>query len=211
MPTIRFVYGSVLINHPPCKFFCQGGWPSAFSNSKKNDVETIVRGAVVFSNWGEGLNTYGGDNDSTTSYLSNIVFDNWSVNVYVDAHPHVRIDGNKIGHSGVRLADLFDPLPKGSDLTSSQSRLRPEGIMAGNERATSQTRFLRDVVITNNIITNCRRGINVYNQAKGSGVKDYHVVGNTILLPQVATGYPDVMGINFGHDTQYDEASHGEE
>ena len=66
----------------------------------------------------------------------------------------------------------------------SLKRLRPHGILTADENYSfTPPANLENITIANNVIVNCRSGIGHYGQASGSGLKNVHVLHNTIVVP----------------------------
>ncbi|RKX88316.1 MAG: hypothetical protein DRP58_00700 [Spirochaetes bacterium] len=172
--------------------FKWGGWPmGAVSNSTPN---THFIGNISHKNGGEGLGAYGGTGG--TIYEDNIVYDNWSVNIYNDNQPNAIIKRNIIYSHEPNPNDLYnnqDPDPNdGRNLR----RLRPEGIMTADENYSKiPPANFRNARIYNNLIVNCRRGITHYGQADGSGIKDTIIANNTIIIPNAKGTGEDYIGI----------------
>lgn len=137
---------------------------------------------ISHNNGGEGLLSYGGSGG--TVWRDNIVYDNWSVNIYIDNQPDGIIDGNTIFCSEPNPHDLYHNGDTNPGDNKNLGRLRAEGIMTADEDyKRTPPANLNNVKITNNIISGCRRAINHYGEALGSGLKNVLVSNNTIILP----------------------------
>jgi len=186
------VYHNVLRNWPRGRYKF-GGWASGVSSTAP---ETLFEGNTVHRNGGEGLVAYLGRGG--TIIRGNTVSDNWSVGIYVDNQPHARIERNFVYNESPLPGDLYnngDPAPGDGRCLR---RLRSEGIMTADEKYDVRPPAnLREVVIVNNVIVNCRRGITHYGAAPGSGLKGVKVLHNTVVVPrQLFAAESDVCGIS---------------
>ncbi len=184
------IYSNVMRNWPRGRYKF-GGWAAgAVSNGTAN---VLYQGNVSHRNHGEGMLVYGGPGGDV--FRDNVVYDNWSVNLYVDNHPNVVVERNFLYSSGPNPSDLYnngDPDP--SDQKNLR-RLRPEGIMTADENYGNGS-HLSNVLIANNVILNCRRGLTHYANAAGSGLKYVSVLNNTIVAPAtLIPGEGPVAGI----------------
>jgi hypothetical protein len=174
------IYHNMLRNWPRGRYKW-GGWASGVNATSPG---ILCEGNRVYRNGGEGLLAYGGKGG--TVIRDNVVFDNWSVNIYVDNQPHAVVTNNLVYCHPPDPHDLSnngDPEPGDN---KSLRRLRPEGIMTADEKYNLEPPAnLQDVTIANNVIVNCRRGIAHYAQARGSGLKEVRVLHNTIVVPPV--------------------------
>jgi hypothetical protein len=174
------LYQNVLRNWPRGRYK-DGGW--AMGAVSHGTPHVRFEGNVSHRNGGEGLGAYGGAGGST--FRDNVSFDNWSVNLYVDNQPHATVERNLVYCHDPDPADLYgngDPDPGDGH---NVRRLRPIGVMTADEKyGTSPPANLRDVRIVNNLILNCRRGLDHYAQAEGSGLKEVRILHNTIVVPE---------------------------
>lgn len=72
-----------------------GGWPRAIAVDMSDN--SIVRRNRVYQNYGEGigsLSSYG------VRILENVVYDNYSVGIYLDNAPWTSVHGNRLFHTG---------------------------------------------------------------------------------------------------------------
>jgi hypothetical protein len=190
------IYSNVMRNWPRGRYKW-GGWAAgAVSNGTAN---VLYQGNISHRNHGEGMLVYGGPGGDV--FRDNVVFDNWSVNLYVDNHPNVVVERNFLYSSGPDTRDLYnngDPDP--SDQKNLR-RLRPEGIMTADENYGNGA-HLSNVRITNNVILNCRRGLTHYANVAGSGLKYVSVLNNTIVAPAaLIAGEGLVAGIVIPYDS----------
>ena len=144
----------------------EGGWPAALAAWESKEVSFI--GNVVHDNHGEGISVWKGAEDCII--MGNEVYDNWSVNVYLDNAKRALVAANFV----YSTADAFE-----------SHREPPIGIAVADEdygehgddgwRADGG-----EHVVRNNIILNCSRGISFWEYTAGSGLKDCSFVYNTI-------------------------------
>ncbi len=149
-----------------------------------------VTGNQVYMNGGEGLISYLGAGNNYVH--GNTVYDNWSVNIYMDSEPYDTVDGNLVYCDDPSASWSFNSgaLGDGPDLNK---RIRPTGISTADEcYAGCGAAKSHDQTITNNLILGCRYGLTRYNQAPGSGMINETWAHNTIVLP--ATNGTDFVG-----------------
>lgn len=167
------VYENVLENFPRGTRFANGGWAMGLCYGSGGNGRII--GNRVYNNHGEGIGSYGIPGTRGTQGLvikNNEVFNNWSVNVWFDHTTRGVVEGNFIYNtSRVYSPDLY--------------RSRPAGFL-GAEEESGGHKFgkrgdLKQGIIKNNIIVNCRTGIGFWKSAPGSGLKDFAVFNNTIV------------------------------
>ena len=157
-----------------------GGWGAgAYSHDA---VNTQFIGNVVHNNGGEGLLTYGGQGGTT--FRDNVVYDNWSVNIYIDNQPNGIIERNFIFCHDPNQNDLYN---NGDDNPSDGKnfrRLRAIGIMTADEDySLNPPANLNNILIANNIIIDCRMGISHNAEVHSSGLKNVLFAHNTIIIP----------------------------
>jgi len=182
------IYHNFMANWPRGRWpYKNGGWGMGVGGPAKGPC--LLIGNVVHKNGGEGLGVPG----SGSLIYDNIIFNNWSVNLYLEGSANIVADQNFIYCNEPDLRDLYKDEPKHPKGNSSYQRLRAEGIMTGDEeKATNQ----HNVQITNNIIINCRRGITHYGRTYQSGLKNVFVAHNTIIVPDSDGGSENFIGIN---------------
>jgi hypothetical protein len=194
------IYHNVLRNWPRGRYKW-GGWSMGAVSHGTPGVR--FEGNVSHRNGGEGLGAYAGPGGSV--FRDNVVFDNWSVNIYVDNQPNATVENNLVYCNTPDPADLHgngDPDP--SDQRNLR-RLRAEGIMTADEKySLDPPSNLHDVLVANNLILDCRRGFDHYAQATGSGLKRVRVLFNTIVVPDADGPGEAYVGIrlpwNDGHN-----------
>jgi len=145
-----------------------GAWPGAVTYLSGKDGRIFSN--QVFRNHGEGIGTLGGWGLPGTNGLEirkNTVFDNWSVNIWIDHGSHVLIDGNFV---------FVSP-----DVPSREkARGLPVGIECAEEADFGHPGDLNHVTITNNIVIGNSNGFMFWNAgSKVSGLRHFHVSNNT--------------------------------
>jgi Calx-beta domain/Right handed beta helix region len=173
------IYHNMLRNWPR-GLYKYGAWaPGALCNATPN---ILYQGNVVYKNGGEGLLAVLGPGGAV--FRDNIVYDNWSVNIYVDNHPNATVENNLIYSHPPDPQDLHNNEDPDPDDLVNLKHLRPDGILTADENyGTSPPSTLKNVTIRNNVILNCRRGVGHYGSAPGSGLKNVSVLHNTIVVP----------------------------
>ena len=153
-----------------------GGWGAGTSIG----ANSLVTGCKIYKNGGEGLLTY--MNPGGTTFTGNTIYDNWSMNLYIDTAPNVIAEKNFIYCSNPNTNDAL-PSAFSSDGTIYKGLL-PIGISTADEYYGGEhTNYAHDITIRNNIVANCRRGYNHYAQYSGSGMINIHILNNTIITP----------------------------
>ena len=190
------IHDNFLRNWPRCaNGYKYGGWGTG--TSSQNAPRTTFRGNFVHDNGGEGIVAYGGTEGATIQ--DNVVFDNWSVNIYVLNQQNARIERNLVYAGEPELALLTnngDPDPSDN---ACAKRLRPDGIATGDEDLGSgDPASLDHVLIANNLILGCRSGYAHVNEVAGSGIKDVSLLFNTVVLPPTKSAYENLSGIALG-------------
>jgi parallel beta-helix repeat protein len=137
-------------------------WGSGIKVRVNGDNITI-KGNKVFNNWGEGIAVTRGTNSIVTQ---NRVYDNFGVNIYIDNSHDVKVDKNI---SYCNPATGFE--------RDGQSAV---GIALGEEYYEGWGSRLARVEITNNIVSNCSRGLISYTpQQPGGGLDTISIRNNT--------------------------------
>lgn len=175
------VYGNAILNWPRGNTWdTSGGWPNGMSGSGY----AHIAGNIVHDNGGEGIGSMGGAGGIVIE--DNISYDNWSVNIYVDNQQNDIIRRNLVYCTGVVPAEAIDKnqVPKWTNLDKIYKRMRPEGIMTGDEKAANKVAQSTNHQIYNNVVINCAKGYSHYGQAKGAGLRDFVVANNTIIMPR---------------------------
>jgi hypothetical protein len=181
------IYHNMLRNWPRGRYKW-GLWVAGGVSGSSNNQ---FMGNVVHKNGGEGLLT--GGRTGGTIFRDNLVYDNWSVNIYIDGSPDCLVEKNFIFCSEPDAGDLYNNGDDNPADGKNFRRLRAEGIMTADE---SEPASFKNATITNNFIVNCRRGITHYAKAHDSGLKDVLVAYNTIILPDALGNGEEFIGIN---------------
>jgi len=144
----------------------EGGWPAAMTAWESSGVTYL--GNTVHDNHGEGISAWLGSEDCRM--LNNTVYDNWSVNIYLDNSKRALVEGNLVYTTRTSFSSHRDPAIgiaiADEDYSYGDSGWTPQG--GGH-------------VVRNNIILNCSRGISFYQYVEGSGLKNCTFANNTIL------------------------------
>ncbi len=174
-----------------------GSWGAGAGSQGASNTQYI--GNVVHKNGGEGLLAYGGKGG--TIYRDNIVYDNWSVNIYIDNQANGVIDKNLVYCTEPDPKDLYNNGDENPRDGKNLRRLRAEGIMTADEKyKLNPPANLQNVNISNNVIIGCRRGITHYAQAQGSGLKNISINNNTIILPNSKGNGEEYIGIRIPYN-----------
>jgi len=155
------VYNNVLENQ---YHTTSGGWSQTIG-VQNTDRAKVTRNKV-YQNDGEGIVFVLSDNGVATG---NEVFDNFSVEMYLDNAQFTKFDGNLIYSTG--------------NSRYYRNSLPAHGIGMANE-AYSTTNPLTDNTITNNIVINSNYAIYYGNYENGGGLKNTNVANNTIYGAQ---------------------------
>jgi Calx-beta domain len=194
------LYHNFLRNWPRGRYKWGGWGMGATSNGTAN---ALFQGNVSHKNGGEGLGGYSGPGG--TVYRDNVVYDNWSVNIYVDNQPNVVVENNFLYSHQPDPGDLHNNGDTSPSDNQNLKRLRPEGVVTADENYGNGAN-LANVTIRNNVIVNCRRGYNHFPDVSGSALKNVKILGNTIIVAQhpgsnevALSGM--IVGWNGGHNT----------
>jgi len=168
-----------------------GGWPGAvvFYASQSG----TARGNVVYGNGGEGIIFYATDSGETGSnnvIANNIVYDNFSVNVYNDNTQGVLIQQNFIFNHPRDVNQSWPSLLSTSGGYNSDfgRRLSPICISLGDEPGSSYdgAAHLANITVINNIVVGGDRGIFDYDDGTsggvGHGLKNDLIANNTFVI-----------------------------
>ncbi len=164
-----------------------GGWGAGVNLG----ADSLAQGNTIYKNGGEGMLTY--MNTGNSVLKGNTVYDNWSMNLYVDTAPNVILENNLVYCTNPNLTD-DDNNAFPNDVTVIKG-LWPIGIGTADEYYGGEhTNYLHDVTIRNNIIINCRRGYNHYPQYVGSGMININLLNNTIITPSTVASWSSTAG-----------------
>jgi hypothetical protein len=129
----------------------------------KESDGTVLEGNYIHHSRAEGITLHA--NSSNCRYLSNVVYDNVSVNIYIDAAWNMVIDGNLVYMTGDPPEELA-------------------GIQLADESYENVTSpVMHDIVVTNNVLVNNYYGI-VFWEGEFPGesaMKNVTIAGNTIV------------------------------
>ncbi|MBN1458094.1 MAG: right-handed parallel beta-helix repeat-containing protein [Armatimonadetes bacterium] len=144
----------------------EGGWPAALTAWESSGVTYL--GNTIHDNHGEGISAWLGTEDCRI--LGNTVYDNWSVNIYLDNSKRALVEGNLVYTTRSTFSSHRDPAIgiaiADEDYSEWNSGWTPDS--AGH-------------MIRNNLLLNCSRGISFWEYVEGSGLKDCTFANNTIL------------------------------
>jgi hypothetical protein len=193
------IWMNVLVNYPRFNnSFTGGGWPGGMG--WHNQSNAIGQGNLVYGNGGEGIVHYGTPGSGGSAHLSqgnqirnNIVFDNFSVNIYLDNTQDVTIAENFVFDHPRDIGQTFDGLFAASSGYDQDfgKRLTPSGISLGDEPGSSfdGAAHLSDITVINNIFAGVPFGFVDYDDGtKGTvhGLKNCLIANNTFVLAPAA-------------------------
>ena len=199
------IYHNVLLNWPRGNngfADAGGGWAGATVWS--GNLRPVARGNIVHMNGGEGILSYGtqaGAPSGSALFEQNVVYDNWSVNMYFDNQP------NDVARNNI----LFNhPVDTSTWLRTTNAYPWNEMykysvcLMLADEEnssdATGNYANLSGSQVYNNLMAGCRIGIRDYAEGDAHAVK-YHglkntlIANNTIILPATPLPNTDTLGI----------------
>jgi len=169
-------------------------------------------GNLVYKNGGEGIGI-GSCNDLNSCYdgtpgimEDNLVYDNWSVNIYSNAQHGLVIRRNMAFVESIDPSEMTNNgYEEGTqEYTRARRRLQPMGISTGEEAGKD---YMMDFVdIYNNILVNHSTGIAFVGDATNAAIRNHSVHNNTIILPNydvynastVVPGANHAFGIAYG-------------
>ena len=177
-----------------------GGWPATVNWS--GQLRAVARGNIVHMNGGEGIASYGsfqGKQSGSALFEQNVVYDNWSVNMYFDNQP------NDVARNNF----LFNHPPRRENYLAVEKHpynsLEKYSVcvMLGDEQNSSDGinnhANLERTDIYNNIIAGCRIGIRDYSEGsiaqKNHGLKNTRIANNTIIMSSHRYAKSTVYGI----------------
>jgi parallel beta-helix repeat protein len=196
------IYGNILDNWPRGhKWNISAGWPSAIALD--GSPTGLVSGNIIHDNGGEGV--VSGSMTGSCTIEDNIVYNNWSVNIYPIAQSGDVIRRNLTYATTPNVSDIVsidDPTLSGvitdtgaGFMTYAQlyqgvlRRMYPVCIsngIEGNNGAVQPSNQIYD-----NIAIGCYQGIQNDCEATGSGFPNTVIANNTIIMPTDSppTGY----------------------
>ena len=184
-----------------------GGWPSALGWAGQSNGLSL--GNVVYLNGGEGVDfTYTDSADGKVAHISvnnivrnNIIFDNYSVNLYFVSTQNVKAEQNFVFNHPLDKTQTFDNLLEasagyGEDLVR---RMVPINVGLGDEPGSSfdGKASLAGITLINNVIVGGKRGIYDWDDGttdNGHGLRDVLIANNTFVqssqpLPAASEAY----------------------
>ena len=179
-----------------------GGWPATVNWS--GQLRAVARGNIVHMNGGEGIASYGsfiGKQSGSALFEQNVVYDNWSVNMYFDNQP------NNVARNNFLFNHPADYNPATTNFLYVSNTLFPYDrigrfsvclMFADEQNSSDGVNNYANVDATklyNNVIAGCRIGIRDY--AEGSitlqyhGIKNTLIANNTIIMP--SSPFPNAL------------------
>lgn len=154
-----------------------GGWGSAIK-AQVGAENVIIRGNEVYENCGEGIGITRGVN---VSVEDNYVWDNFSVNIYLDNSPNSRAVHNRIMCANPNYFRNWPPAGPA------------RGVLIGLEYYAGWGNQMHDVLVDGNIIENCG-AIRLYKDAEMSGQSISNVMISNNVFIGVASPFVSVAG-----------------
>lgn len=184
-----------------------GGWPATVSYSSQ--YAGTVRGNIIHMNGGEGIAAFGsssGKKTGSTIVEQNVLYDNWSMNLYFDNQAGNTARSNLLFHHPIETANFLHTAKSGPYAT-----LGKYSVCLGladeqtSSDATNGYANLKGSRVYSNIMIGCRAGIYEYAEGKlatlAHGLKDTLIANNTIILPQEEVQSASVYGIYLRDNT----------
>ena len=160
------------------------GWASGISAARDpvNRItdKAIMRGNIVYANWGEGLSTFEANG---TIVDNNVVYDNWSANTYISDARNVIFRNNLVYTTPNNAVNKTSSLLQLSDEVSSKPR--------SNNNVVINNMFLRGNIAAF-----------VWTGVSGSGLVNALIANNTIVNGTVFTG-PIIQGSSIQNNIVY--------
>lgn len=193
------IWMNVLSNYPRFNnAFTGGGWPGGIGWHDQSFA--VAQGNLVYGNGGEGIVMYGTPASGGSAQLSqgnlirnNVVFDNFSVNIYIDNTQNVTVEENFVFDHPRDIGQTFDGLFAASSGYDQDfgKRLTPSGISLADEPGSSfdSAAHLSDITVINNIFAGVPFGFVDYDDGtKGTvhGLKNCLIANNTFVLAPAA-------------------------
>jgi hypothetical protein len=210
------IYHNVLINWPRGNNgFAEsgGGWPGGLGWS--GNLRPLARGNIVHMNGGEGIISFGtaaGKQSGSAIFEQNVVYDNWSVNMYFDNQPNNVARNNLIYNHPIDFNPATTNLLYVSDSLFPYNQLGKYsvGLMLADEQnssdATNGYANLANTQVYNNIIAGTRVGIRDYGEgadaSRNHGLKNTLIANNTIIMPVNAIPNTAIFGIFLQDNTE---------
>jgi Right handed beta helix region len=179
-----------------------GGWPAAIGWSSQSNG--LAQGNVIYQNGGEGLilggSDFSGQPSVNNQVRQNVIFDNFSVNLYLDNTTNAKLEQNFVFNHPLDPTETFDGLlatSPGYDGDYSK-RLTPVNLSLGDEPGSSYDNrgHLANITAVNNIFAGGKYGFLDYDDGtvdSSHGLKNCLIVNNTWILgsehAHASTGY----------------------
>ena len=172
-----------------------GGWPAAIDWSTQSNG--LSEGNVSYFNGGEGMTVGNTDVAGQTSMNNvvrhNIVFDNFSVNLYANNSENVLFEENFVFQHPRDESQTFDQLFEVSKGYSEDygRRITPPNLVLGDEpgSAYDQQAHLANITVINNIFAGGKFGLLDYDDGTAGpnhhGLKNDVIANNTFVLGSV--------------------------
>ena len=192
-----------------------GGWPAAIDWSSQDNG--ISEGNVSYLNGGEGMtvgNTFTpGHEDMNNVVRHNIVFDNFSVNMYVNNAANVLIEENFIFQHPRDETQTFDGLFEASQGYSEDfgRRITPPSLVLGDEpgSAYDQQAHLANITAINNVVAGGKFEFLDYDDGTQGpnhhGLRGCVIANNTFVLG--STPVPGQAGYGWDHLVQTENSA----
>ena len=169
--------------------------------------QCLFQGNIVYHGGGEGILNYGSKTGVATGsnvVRQNVVYDNWSTEIYFDNQPNDIAEDNFVfSHPDTTVqGDLLAYWAKGAAL------LNAPGISLADESNSGPGTALANSTVTNNIVINSVKAIN--DGCDGSTACATHalintkITNNTIVLPPDTDAY---YGSQYGFYFQYNNGA----
>jgi hypothetical protein len=169
-----------------------GGWPGALVFYAARG--STAKGNVIYLNGGEGIIFYGTESGwvgSNNLVQNNVVFDNFSVNIYTDNTQGVLVQENFAFDHPRDPTQTFDNLLTLSGGYNSDfgRRLTPINISLGDEPGSSFNgqAHLANITVINNIAVGAARALLDYDDGTsgaGHGLKNDTIANNTFVVAE---------------------------
>ena len=180
-----------------------GGWSGGIA--WETNLRPVARGNIVHMNGGEGVISYGtqaGKPSGSALFEQNVVYDNWSVNMYFDNQPNDVARNNIIFNHPADTSTWFKPPSSGYPWTELY-KYSVCLMLADEENSSDSTgnyANLSGTQVYNNLLAGCRMGIRDYSEGnahtiKYHGLKNTLIANNTIILPASPPPNTDTIGI----------------
>jgi hypothetical protein len=196
------VYHNVLSNWPRGNngnAEAGGGWPGTVVWD--TNLRPLARGNVVHFNGGEGVISYGTHATHTSGsalFEQNVIYDNWSVNIYFDNQPNDVARENFLFNHPPNSADWLYNLGSYADLGKFSVCL----MLADEQNSSDSTNSFANLAnsqVYNNILAGCRIGIRDYSEGATTipnhGLKNTLIANNTIIMSNATYNNSSVYGI----------------